>query len=116
MKEPVLDVRKVMIKLEKERKEIEMKKMSEKKRKLEREEAERLEAQKKQEELILRKRKKIVESPTQSPLPSSPDSTPEKMKSTGNVNLTASQSNPSTASRSGNSNAPPVSMSTQIVL
>jgi hypothetical protein len=36
--DPLLDVRKVMMKLEKERKEIEMKKMSEKKRKLEREE------------------------------------------------------------------------------
>ena len=44
--DPVLDVRKVMIKLEKERNENEMKKMSEKKQKLEREEAERLEAQK----------------------------------------------------------------------
>ena len=63
VKEPVLDVRKVMMKLEKERKEIEMKKMSEKKRKLEREEAERLEAQKKQEELIVRKRKKLLNHP-----------------------------------------------------
>ena len=114
--DPVLDVRKVMIKLEKERKEIEMKKMSENKRKLEREEAERLEAQKKQEELILRKRKKIVESPTQSPLPSSPDSTPEKMKSTKNEKLTPSLSNPSTGSSAENSNAPPVSIITQFVL
>ena len=45
--DPVLDVRKVMMKLEKKRIENEMKKMSEKKRKLEREEADRLESQKK---------------------------------------------------------------------
>ena len=44
---PVLDVRKVMMKLEKERKEKEMKKIRENKLKLEREEAERLEAHKK---------------------------------------------------------------------
>jgi hypothetical protein len=78
--DPVMDVRKVMMKLEKERKEKEMKKISENKQKLEREEANRLEAQKKQEELRLRKRKKIVEYPIQSPLPISPDSTPEIMK------------------------------------
>ncbi len=42
----VLDVRKILINLDKERKENEMKKMSEYKRKLEREEADRLEAQK----------------------------------------------------------------------
>ena len=38
--EPLLDVRKVMMKLDKERKENEMKKMNEKQRKLERAEAE----------------------------------------------------------------------------
>ena len=113
--EPVLDVRKVMINLNKERKENEMKKMNEKKRKLEREEAERLEVLKKQEELRQRKRKKIVESPTQSLLPSSPHSTPEKMKSPENAKLTPSRSNPTTASYAGNSNAPPVRMITQFV-
>ena len=41
-----------------------MKKMKENEKKLEREEAEQLEVLKKQEELRLRKRKKIVESPT----------------------------------------------------
>ncbi len=110
MNEPVLKVRDVMMKLDKERREIEMKKISENKRTLEREEAERLEAEKKQEELRRRKRKKIVESPTQSPLPSSPDSTPEKMKSTENEKPTPS--NPTTASNAGISNAPPVSMIT----
>jgi hypothetical protein len=45
--EPVLAVRNAMMKLEKDRKEKELKKMSENKRKLEREEADRLEAQKK---------------------------------------------------------------------
>ena len=45
--EPMLAVREVMMKLDKEREENEMKKMSENKQKLEREEAERLEAQKK---------------------------------------------------------------------
>ena len=107
--EPVLKVRDVMVKVDKERREIEMKKISENKRTLEREEAERLEVEKKQEELR-RKRKKIVESPTQSPLPSSPDSTPEKMKSAENENPTPS--NPNTASNAGISNAPPVSMIT----
>ena len=61
--DPLLDVRKVMMKLEKERKEIEMKKMSEKKRKLEREEAEWLEVLKKQEELRLRKGRKLLNHP-----------------------------------------------------
>ena len=59
-----MNVRDVMVKVDKERRENEMKKISENKRKLEREEAERLEEQKKQEELRLRMRKKIVESPT----------------------------------------------------
>jgi len=111
--EPVLNVRDVMVKVDKERREIEMKKISENKRKLEREEADRLEAQKKQEELRLRKRKKIVKSPTQSPLPSSPDSTPGKMNSTENEKLTPS--NPNTANNAGISNAPPVSMITFFV-
>ena len=61
--EPVLAVRNAMMKLEKERKENEMKKMSENKRKLEREEADRLEAKKKQEELRFRKRKKLSNHP-----------------------------------------------------
>ena len=113
--DPVMDVRKVLMKLEKERKENEMKKMSENKRKLEREEADRLEARKKQEELRLRKRKKIVESPTQSPLPTSPDSTPDKMKSPEKAKLKPSPSNPPTASYAGNTNAPPVSMITFFV-
>jgi hypothetical protein len=113
--EPVLAVRNAMMKLEKERKEKELKKMSENKRKLEREEADRLEAQKKQEELRLRKRKKIVESPTQSPLPNSPDSTPVKMKSPEKAKLKPSPSNPPTASYAGNTNAPPVSMITFFV-
>ena len=104
--ESMLAVREVMMKLDKERIEKEMKKMSENKRKLEREEAERLEAQEKQEELRLRKWKKIVESPTQSPLPSSPDSTPEKMKPTENEKLTPN--NPPTVSNARKSNAPPV--------
>ena len=113
--ETVLNVRDVMVKVAKKRREIEMKKISENKKKLEREEADRLEAQKKQEELRRRKKKKIILSPTQSPLPSSPDSTPEKMKSTENEKLTPSQSNPSTTSSAGNSNAPPVSMMTFFV-
>ncbi len=112
---PVLDVRKVMMKLEKERKEKEMKKIRENKQKLEREEADRLEAQKKQEELRLRKRKKIVESPTQSPLPNSPDSTPEIMKSPEKAKLKPSPSNPPNSSNAGNANAPPVSMITFFV-
>ena len=58
-----------------------MKKIHENKQKPEREEADRLEAQKKQEELRLRKRTQIVQSPTQLTLHNSPDSTPEKMKS-----------------------------------
>ncbi len=44
--EPVLNVRDVMVKVDIERRENEMKKMSENKRKLEEEEADRLEAQK----------------------------------------------------------------------
>ena len=109
--DPVLDIRKVMMKLEKERKENEMKKMSENKRKREREEADRLEAQKKQEELRLRKRKKIVESSTQLPL----QSTLVKMKSPEKSKLKPSPSNPPNSSNVGNANAPPVSMITFFV-
>jgi hypothetical protein len=108
--EPVLAVRNAMMKLKKERKKKQLKKICENKQKLERDEAERREAQKKQEELRRRKKKKIIESPTQSPLPSSPDSTPEKMKSTENEKPTPS--NPTMASNAGISNAPPVSIIT----
>jgi hypothetical protein len=45
--EPVLNVREVMVNVDKERREIEMKKISENMRKLESEESERLEEQKK---------------------------------------------------------------------
>ena len=48
--------------------------MAEQKHQLEKDRAERLQAEKKQEELRLQKRKKIIESPTQSPIPSSPES------------------------------------------
>ena len=51
-----------------------MKKKADEKHKLEKDRAERLQAEKKQEELRLRKRDKIIESPTQSPIPSSPES------------------------------------------
>ncbi len=59
----VLDVRKVMTKLEKERKENEMKKMSENKQKLEREEAARLDAQKNKRSLDLGRGKKLSNLP-----------------------------------------------------
>ena len=74
-----------------------------------------LEAQKKQEELRLRKRKKIVECPTQSPLPNSPDSTPEIMKSPEKAKLKPSPSNSPNSSNAENANAPPVSMITFFV-
>ena len=61
--DPILAVREVRMKLEKETREHERKKMSENKRKLEREEADRLEAKKKQEELRFRKRKKLSNHP-----------------------------------------------------
>ncbi len=61
--DPVMDVRKVLMKLEKERKENEMKKMSENKRKLEREEADRLEAQKNKRSLDLGRGKKLLNLP-----------------------------------------------------
>jgi hypothetical protein len=69
--EPTKVVHSVIQKLEHE---IKMKKMADQKHKLEKDRAERLQAEKKQEELRLRKRKKIIESPTQSPIPSSPES------------------------------------------
>ena len=67
-----------MIYLEKELKEKE--KIVGNKQKLEIDEADKLERQKarKQEELQHKKKRRIVESPTQSPLPNSPDYTPEK--------------------------------------
>ena len=115
MNNSVIDVRNVMMKLDKERKEMVMKMMNENQRKLEREEADRFEAQKKQEELRRRKRKTIVDSPTQSPLPSSPDSTPEKMKSPEKAKLKPPPSNHTNTSSAGNANAPPVSMITFFV-
>jgi hypothetical protein len=39
----------------------------------------KIDAQKQQEELGLRKKRRIIESPTQSPLPKSPENTPEKI-------------------------------------
>ena len=69
--EPTKVVHSVIQKIEHE---IKMKKMADQKHKLEKDRAERLQAEKKQEELRLRKRKKIIESPTQSPIPSSPES------------------------------------------
>lgn len=57
---PMLEVREILTKLEKEIRDNEMKKMAENKRKLEKDEAERLETQKKQDELRLRKRKKSL--------------------------------------------------------
>ena len=62
--EPTKVVHSVIQKLEHE---IKMKKMADQKHKLEKDRAERLQAEKKQEELRLQKRKKIIESPTQSP-------------------------------------------------
>jgi hypothetical protein len=60
-----------MSKLDTKTRKNQKKKMTENKWKLEKEEAERLEAQKKQKELCLQKIRKIIESPTQSPVPSS---------------------------------------------
>ena len=56
-----------------------MKKLHGKKWRLQQEETYCLKAQKKLDELRVKKSKTIIESPTQSPLPSSPDLTPEKM-------------------------------------
>ena len=62
--EPEQMVFDVIDKMDQERREMENKQMADQKR----EEAKNLETEKKQEELRLRKRKKIIESPTQSPL------------------------------------------------
>ncbi len=73
-----------MIKLEKETKEKE--KVTGSKQKLEKDEADMLEVQKvqkQQEELGHKKKRRIIESLTQSPLPKSPDYTPEKSNSLG---------------------------------
>lgn len=72
--EPIPAAMKVIQKLDKERQEIITKKMADQKHKLEKVRAERLQAEKKQEELRLRKRKKIIESPTQSPILDTPES------------------------------------------
>ena len=61
--EPVLDVRKVMTKLEKERKEKEMEKIKENRQKLEREEADRLDAKKNKRSLDLGRGKKLLNLP-----------------------------------------------------
>ena len=63
-------VRNVMIKLERETQEKE--KMAINKQKLEQD------VQKQQEKLVLRKKRRIIESTTESPLPKSTESTPEK--------------------------------------
>ena len=70
--EPTTVVLSVIQKLDKERQEAKLKKMADQKHKLEKDRAERLQAEKKEEELRIRKRKKIIESPTQSPIPSFP--------------------------------------------
>jgi len=73
-----LEVREVVVKLQTERKEKEQKKKDKIEWRHQQEESERLEAQKKKAELEARKRRTIDESPTQWPLPSLPDLTPEK--------------------------------------
>ena len=73
---PASVVRDVMIKLERETWEKEMMAMN--KQKLEQD------AQKQQEKLVLRKKRRIIESPTQSPLPKSTENTPEKNNSLDN--------------------------------
>ncbi len=80
-----------MIKLEKETKEKE--KMVGNKWKLEKDEADMVEAQKvqKQEELEHKKKRRIIESPTQSSLPKSPDYTSEKKNSIDNNELSPSR-------------------------
>ena len=64
-------VRDVMIKLERETKEKE--KMAMNKQKLEQD------VQKQQEKLVLRKKSRIVESPTQLPLPKTTENSPENI-------------------------------------
>lgn len=72
--EPVDMVMGIIKKLNDKRREIEKEQAADEKRNIEKEKAERLVAEKKQEELRLRKRKKIIESPTQSPLSEPPES------------------------------------------
>ncbi len=67
---PASVVRDVMIKLERETQEKE--KMAMNKQILERG------VQKQQEKLVLRKKRRIIESPTQSPVPKSTENTPKK--------------------------------------
>ena len=73
---PASVVRDVKIKLERETREKE--KMAMNKQKL------KQDAQKQQEKLVLRKKRRIIESPTQSPLPKSTENTPEKNNSLDN--------------------------------
>ena len=72
--QPVDLVMGIIEKLNDERREIEKEQAADQKRNIEKEKAERVVAEKKQEELRLRKRKKIIESPTQSPLSEPPES------------------------------------------
>ena len=72
--QPVDLVMGIIEKLNDKRREIEKEQAADEKRNIEKEKAERLVAEKKQEELRLRKRKKIIESPTQSPLSEPPES------------------------------------------
>jgi hypothetical protein len=72
--QPVELVVGIIEKLNDERREIEKEQAADEKRNIEKEKAERVVAEKKQEELRLRKRKKIIESPTQSPLSEPPES------------------------------------------
>ena len=64
------------------------------KQKLEKDEAEKFEMQKarKQDELKHKKKRRIIKSPTQLPLPNSPDYTPEKTNSIKNNELSPSMS------------------------
>ncbi len=73
-----LEVREVMQKLQQEQKLKELKKKDEENWRRQQEVSERLEAQKEKAQLEARKRRKIMESPTQSQLHSSLDLTPEK--------------------------------------
>ena len=78
--QPVDLVMGIIEKLNDERREIEKEQAADQKRNIEKEKAERVVAEKKQEELRLRKRKKIIESPTQSPLSEPPESPFPKTK------------------------------------
>ena len=64
----------IIEKLNDERREIEKEQAADQKRNIKKEKAERVVAEEKQEELRLRERKKIIESPTQSPLSEPPES------------------------------------------